>query len=187
MHRERIMRDLDASAVDTPEKLAAFAQTLKNELAFNVLPMFEGVVDAIHEDIGQDIADLREDVDDILNDSGDSLTEETAAQIIGVFELGRVVCNLLEKATLHADAMTKKRAKDAIKAFRQGETSMRDVVTAITLPEELEGDPGDPDPDAANDEQAGDGDPEDDAGDGEDDEPTEGEPTEPGEPAAVEG
>lgn len=136
MHRERILRELEPEKIQTPEDVAAFAAWLKTELAFNLVPMFEAAVDAIHEDIGPDIADLRADVDDILNDSGDSLTEETAAQILGVFEQGRVLCNLLEKATAHADSMTKKRAKDAIKLYRQGELSMREVVVAITLPDE---------------------------------------------------
>lgn len=116
--------------------VADLAEWVKAELAYNLVPFFEGMVDAVQEDVVAEVNDLGQQVDQLLDDAGEMLSEASAALLLDAFEAARAVSNQLDKITAHADAMTKKRAKDAIRAFRQKETAARDLIESLVMPED---------------------------------------------------
>lgn len=135
IHRERLLgMDLDALVLD-PRKLAAF---LKAELADNLYPLLEGSVDAIEEDVVAHVDELDDAVEELIDQSEDVLHPETAAQILGVFEICKIVCKELD-SILPAlkDEVRRRRLKELVKSARQGIEVVAEVVASITLdPEE---------------------------------------------------
>lgn len=107
------------------------------ELAENILPLFEGLCDAVDEklaDVEEEIADQGEALDELIDQSSDVLHPETATKILGVFEIGKLLANELERAIAKGDDVTKKRVRELIKTYRQGAEVMSEVITEITMP-----------------------------------------------------
>lgn len=126
-HRERLGAINPASF----ETVADLAQFVLQELGMNLAPMFESAVDALHEDVVARVDDLEDALEEM--DSGDQLSEETAATILAVLQQGRALCNMLAELAKRVDAVTKKRIEGMIKGYRTSETAVRDLVTSITI------------------------------------------------------
>jgi len=150
------LAELKADAVLLRERFAKMSGTdegknvdLAFELAENILPMFEGLVDAINEEIVEEVADLGEAVDELVDQSGDVLHPETAVRILQVFEMGSMLANELEKMFPKLDEISRKRVKQAVKAYRQGAQVIGEVIAEITMPvdpdEPDDAEPGDED------------------------------------------
>jgi len=141
--RQRLL-DTDVSALNSVQELAEW---MKTELAFNLYPMFEATSDAIVQDVGAELDELRRDVAE-LRDGGEELSQETAAQIVGVFEMGRQLANMLERVlkTAPAEVATKNRAKQLIHGFRAAELAMREIVLSLVVDDGPDGDPVDGEP-----------------------------------------
>jgi hypothetical protein len=134
-----------ATRLYVDDRIMELARFVINELGLNLAPMFESAVDAIHEDILPEIGDLQEAVEEILEETGDQLTEETAGLILSVFQQGRAICNHLAEMAKRVDAVTRKRLEQSIKAYRTSETAIRELVQGITLEADAEeGDVGEP-------------------------------------------
>jgi hypothetical protein len=149
------LAELRADAKLVRERLAAQADIdIKHELTENVLPLFEALVDAIHGDVVEPLADLEETVDQIVDQSSDVLHPETAARIAGVIELGKSLAGELE-ALLSAgkvDDVSKKRIKQLVRTYRQGAEVAGNIIAEITIP--LEDLPQAQPTDAASDDDA---------------------------------
>lgn len=162
------------------EQIAAVetAEDLKAQLLNNVLPLMEGLVDGTRDEFTRRDEVLQaviDDVDHLMDESDDVLQAETTAEILGVFEIGKLLANELETLVKKADEITKKRVTSLIKSFRQASIVMGEKLAEITIPIEVD-DPDEQQPSsipeaggavAANDEE-GDDDDEDDLDDDED-------------------
>lgn len=133
LHRERIAKMKLADL--PPEKLGA---VLKLELVENIFPMFEGLVDALEEDYGTALDDLNTAVDQLIDQSSDLLQPQTAAQILGVFELGKLLANELEALAKQADDVSRKRIAELVLTYRRGAEVVGTLVAGITLDEDDE-------------------------------------------------
>lgn len=155
-YRERISAE-DPKRFTTLEDVVAWVQT---ELGLNLAPLFESTVNAIREDIMPVLSDHGDAIDELVDETGDQLTEETSLQIITVFQQGRAICNTLEAMAKNVDAMTRTRIGKAIKLYRTTETAVREVVEMITM--EPDADDGEADeaeaPDAEQEDAAEGGD-----------------------------
>lgn len=108
----------------------------RHELTENVLPLFEGLCNALEEEVVVRVDDLEEAIDELMDQSTDVLHPETSAKIIGVVEFGKQLATELEQliAKGKLDDLTKKRVKDLVKTYRQGAQIVTDIVTEITIP-----------------------------------------------------
>lgn len=110
---------------------------LKAQLLENVLPIMEGIIDgtghqlAEHDEVIRSLADS---VDALEDESDDMLQPETTAEILGVFETGKLLATELETLLKKADEITKKRVAPIIKAFRQGAIVVTEKLSEITIP-----------------------------------------------------
>lgn len=124
---------------------------LKHELTENILPLFEAMCDAIDEDVVADLDGLSDAVDELIDQAEDVLHPETAAKLMGVLELGKLLAKELQAVLPRCDEVTRKRGKALIKGYLQGFEVMKAEITEITIPDE----PDEvPDPIPANDDAA---------------------------------
>ncbi len=125
---------------------------IKQELCDNVLPLFEGLVDALQEGLEADVADLEEAVDELMDASTDVLHPETAAKIAGTIEFGKQVALELEQLVKKqkVDDVTKKRILGLVAMFRQGAEVSLGILQEITIP--LDDVPPDDDEDDGDDD-----------------------------------
>lgn len=133
-HRERLSKlKLDGMA---PEK---FAAVMKMELVENVFPLFEALVESIEDEVMVQVDELGQAVDELIDQSEDVLHPETAAQFLGVLEVGRLLAKELEDALgrlreLEADdEVSRKRGMDLILAYRQAHPLVEGMINQITL------------------------------------------------------
>lgn len=118
-------------------------EALKHELTENVLPLFEGLVDAVTEeltDIADEVADQGDALDTLIDASGDVLHPESAAKIVGLAEVGKALADELEKLLPKADDLQKKRLRQLVKSYRQGAEVVIAMVNEITLEDDDEDD-----------------------------------------------
>lgn len=122
------------------------------ELADNIVPLFEGLVEALQEGLEAEVegleaevADLGEAFDELI--SGEKIHAETAGKIVGVLEIGKLLANELDAVLAKFDDVGKKRVRALVKAYRQGAEVIGEIITEITMPvddeDEEDGDPGD--------------------------------------------
>lgn len=133
-HRERLSKlKLDGMA---PEK---FAAVMKMELVENVFPLFEALVESIEDEVLVQVDELGQAVDELIDQSEDVLHPETAAQILGVLEVGNLIAKELESALARLkeleadDELERKRATDLIIAYRQAHPIIEGMIGQITL------------------------------------------------------
>lgn len=135
--------DLDrvaADAVLVRKRLAKLDPSkidLKTELADNLYPILEGLVDAVKKrlaDVEDEVADLGEQVDEMNDQVGEVLHPETAGQIVEVFTLGDLLASELEQLMPKLDDLTKKRVRQIVKSYRQGVVVISQVLAEITMP-----------------------------------------------------
>lgn len=135
----------DASArLYIDARVRQLAQFVLDELGLNLAPMFESAVDAIGEDVVSRVDDLEDAVQEIREESDDSLTEETASQILAVFQMARALANKVLGFARNVDAVTRQRLQKEVRAFQTSETAVRQLVEAITLVDDEEEIPGAP-------------------------------------------
>lgn len=139
------LAELRADAKLERERIAALPMDqfdAKRELTENILPLLEGLAEAIAQDNearDEVIESLAQDVDDLVDQSGDVLHPETTAKILGMFEAGKLLANELEKAINKFDDVTKKRIRFLIRSYRQGVEVVGSIVQEITMaPDEIE-------------------------------------------------
>lgn len=125
------------------EQIAAVetAEDLKAQLLNNVLPLMEGLVDGTRDEFTRRDEVLQaviDDVDHLMDESDDVLQAETTAEILGVFEIGKLLANELETLVKKADEITKKRVTALIKSFRQASIVMGEKLAEITIPIEAD-------------------------------------------------
>lgn len=161
------LRSLDVSKMDRNE----LAKFVKVELAENVWPWLEGLVEAVQEEHGkleEEIESLDEAVEGLEEDaSDDALHPETAQQILGVLTLGRQIAIEITPALQGKalDEMKRKRLAKMVKQFRQAVEIVAEIVVAVTVQPDEEDDDK-PDGAPANDEaDAGEGGVDDEDGD----------------------
>ncbi len=119
-------------------KLSASQLDVKAELIDNVLPLFEGLCDAIQEGVETEVAELANAVDEMMDLAEDVLHPETSAQIVAVIEVGKLLANELEQLLPKLDDVGKKRVRAQVHAYRQGAEIVGDLITEITLIEDPE-------------------------------------------------
>lgn len=107
---------------------------VKHELTENIVPLFEGLIEALQEGLEADVSDIGEAVDELIDQSGDVLHPETSQKVLAVLEVGQLLANELEAVMAKLDDMAKKRVKQTIKAYRQGVEVLTEIVTEITMP-----------------------------------------------------
>lgn len=103
------------------------------ELLDNILPLFEGLIDTIQDDVVSDVADLAGAVDELIDQSSDVLHPETTAKILGVFEVGKLICSELEAMIQGLDDVSKKRIVELTDGYREGVEIMTEVLAECTL------------------------------------------------------
>lgn len=172
------LQELKADAKLLREGYAALkdSSTLdpKHELAENILPLFEGLCDAIQElndELADEVADQGEALDELVDQTGDVLHPETSTKILGVIEIGKVIAHELEALLAKGDDVTKKRVRALIKTYRQGAEVINEIIAEITMPLDPE-EPGDMPPGEV---KPGEGDPDGDEDDEDDDDEDEDE------------
>ncbi len=114
-------------------KLTASQIDVKVELTDNILPLFEGMCEAIHEGLEREVADLGDAVDELLEQTEDVLHPETSGKIMDVLRVGALLSGELEKAAPKLNEVDRKRAKALIQAFRHGLTAVAEIIAEITL------------------------------------------------------
>jgi hypothetical protein len=134
VHRDRLLR-ADLAGLD----LAQLTAFVKSELAENLFPLLEGLVEAIQEDVCAPLDELDDAVDELIDQSEDVLHPETAAQIVGVIEVGKLLCNEMDMllAALKDD-VRRKRVREMVKAYRQAAEVVTELVVNMTLDDEDE-------------------------------------------------
>ncbi|MBT8452998.1 MAG: hypothetical protein KJO40_13600 [Deltaproteobacteria bacterium] len=129
VHRERILRQNFA-------KFGDVGKVLQSELAENVWPWLDGLVDALREEVIEEVADLGEAIDELIEREESAIHAELSAMILGVFEAGKMICNETEKL-LEAtdDELGKKRIAEMLLAYRQGVAIVAERIVEVTLEE----------------------------------------------------
>jgi hypothetical protein len=132
VHRERILR-MDFA------KLGDAGKVIQTELAENVWPWLDGLIDSLREEVLEEVADLGEAIDEIIEREDSALHPELAAMILGVFEAGKLICLETEKLLATSDdEVGKKRVGEMLMAYRQGVAIVSERVAEVTLDEEEE-------------------------------------------------
>src|SRR3990167_2371768 len=127
------------------DKLVDFVKT---ELAQNVYPLIDAVVEAVQKELGgleEGLGELDEAVEILEQrdeeDDEDVLQPETAQQILGVLQLGRAITvaatPFLTKCVQVTDEK-RKRLKNMIMAYSQGLEVVAEIIVAITVKPEPE-------------------------------------------------
>lgn len=114
-------------------------EAIKHELTENLLPLFEGFIDATVEELDEmstDVADQGEALDALMDGTGDMLQPETGAKLIGFIELSKAVAAELTALLPKVDDLAKKRVRVLLKNFDQAVTLVTNVVTEITFDKE---------------------------------------------------
>ena len=132
------------------------AKAVQQEIAENLLPLMEGLVDAMlaaTKDTDERFDDLAAAVDELIDQSEDVLHPDTTAKIIGVFQIGQAIATELGAmiAKHPPDQLTKRRLEQLIAAYALGVETVGQHVTAVTL---VEDGPGVEDGDDEDDEDA---------------------------------
>lgn len=124
-------------------KMASMSpDAVKRELVKNLYPLLEQIVGAVIEELDEQGAAIEE----LIDQSDNVLHPEFTAQILGVFQLGKMLCDELEKMLADADDLAQKRLGDLITAYRRGAEQVSQACTAVTIEiEELAEDTDAPD------------------------------------------
>jgi hypothetical protein len=134
VHRDRLLR-ADLATLDH----AGLIAFVRSELADNLFPLLEGLVEAIQDDVVAHVDELDDAVDELIDQSEDVLHPETAAQIIGVFEIGKLLCNEMDvMLAALKDDVRRKRVREMVKAYRQSVEVATEAVVGMTLEAEEE-------------------------------------------------
>ncbi len=110
---------------------------IKTELAENLYPLLEGIVDAIREDMTEvraEVDELGEMVDDIAEGSSEVLFPETSGKIMGLLQVGAMLAAELDKALPKLDEVSKKRVRGLTKSYRHGVQIVGELIAEITMP-----------------------------------------------------
>lgn len=122
------------------------------ELADNVIPLLEGImeaVDAKFSEHDEHIDELGAGLDELIDQSNDAIHPETAEKIASVLEVGKMMSDVLEKNLKKLDDVSRKKAVQYITAYRQGTEMLLAMLEEITIPDdEDDADPDDPAPGA---------------------------------------
>jgi DNA-binding transcriptional ArsR family regulator len=143
---------------------------VRTHLSDNLVPLFDMLVTELvkrDDEVDGALDELEEAVDSLIEESSEVLHQETAAQIIGVFELGKSIAldlrGVLEKLD---DTMRKRVAKKILSYIKACETVTQTIAEitiepeADELPEDVAGpsksdDDGDDDGDDDDDDKKG--------------------------------
>jgi hypothetical protein len=101
---------------------------IKRELSRNLYPLLEQITAHIADELDAQ----GEALEELIDQSDNILHPEMTAQILGVFELGKVICAQLEAAVAEADDVTKKRISDLIMTYRRAVEATTEAVRDIT-------------------------------------------------------
>jgi hypothetical protein len=133
------LQELRADATLVRERLAKLDPdkiNYKSELCDNLLPLFEGLIDAIGEEVLEPQAEIEEALDDLIDQASDVLHPETAAKIAGVIEYGKLLAAELEALMPSLDDIGKKRVRTIVKTYRQGAEVVGQMIIEMTVPED---------------------------------------------------
>lgn len=152
-----------------PDMEPAIRQALENVWAWS-----DALVDALREEVVEELRLQGEAIDELIDNNDNVLHPELTARIVGVFEIGKLVCNELEKllATIDdpeiVDDLTRKRIDELVSGYRHTAEVVTLEVSEYTVDvDDLLADDGQPGDGQADEGDEGDEDDEDD-----DDEPT---------------
>lgn len=95
--------------------LAALSDLVKREFANNLYPLLDQCFGVVVEELDAQ----GEAIEDLIDQSENVLHPEFTAEIVGVFEIGKVICTEIEKFVSDADEITKKRITELVTAFRR--------------------------------------------------------------------
>jgi len=137
--------DLKADIQLASESLGAVTTVdeLKQWMTDNLLPSIGGIVDATAEEFStrdEVIQTIADDIDELVEQSGDALQPETTGKLLSVYEVGSMIANELEILLKKADDVTKKRVKPMVAAYRQGVLVVGELLAEITIPTDGEDD-----------------------------------------------
>jgi hypothetical protein len=122
-------------------ELKADAKLLReqNPAHADIYAMFEGMIEAA-EETDAVVEDLSDAVDELIDQNGDVLHPETAAKVIGLVELGKLLAKELDAALVKFkfDDLSKKRIRQMVKAYRAGAEIVGEIIAEVTLPIEPE-------------------------------------------------
>lgn len=142
----------------------------RGELADNVMPLLEALIEAITADNkarDEEIDGIGEMVDQLV-DNAEVLQPETTTKIVAVLEVGKLLATELEALLPHASDVAKKRIQKQILAYRKGvDLEVLPHLAEITLDDDDEEDQPMPIGDPV---EVGDVDDEEDEGDEDEDE-----------------
>lgn len=132
------LAEVKADAVLAREQLLKMTDLdpikLRTQLTENILPLFEGLVDAVAEELGAmggDIDELDQVVEQLIDETGEIISPETGAKIVGLVEIGKVLADELEGLLAKVDDLSKKRVRQLIKSYRQGAQIVAELVTEL--------------------------------------------------------
>lgn len=129
---------------------------LISEIVNNIYPMMQGIVDAIGEDVIQELDALGDQVDELVEQSADFLQPTTASQILSVFEAGTVlgdeIVKLLQNHPIKQNEEERERILGLVGQYGLLSSQAAEVVVACTVA----GDEGDGD-DEEDDEEGSEG------------------------------
>lgn len=114
------------------------AKVVQVELADNILPLLQGIVEAtaaLAKDTEENLEDLAGAIDGILDESDDMLQPDTTASIMGVFELGGAIAEELKAlmAKVSVDPARRQRLMKLMATYAASVETVGTHLLSVTL------------------------------------------------------